>query len=103
MSEKFDPKRKGALLELFTDMVRANLDQDADRYDKAIEVAETKGITEGEKDWLFGLSPSEFWGIFGEDAINEDLQARMKEADDLAGAFGWGEKPFKGMYPKLEK
>ena len=97
-----DENKKAALLELFLEVVRATMDEDGKRGEAALEAAKAKGLTEADLEEADGVmnDPSEFRKVFGENAINEDLLARMRDYDMLVGSFGWDIKPFKGFYPQ---
>ena len=96
----FSEDKKKIIREYFNEAVRAKLDNDQVRHEKAIKTAKSKGLTEIDFETLEKLDTNTLReDVLGEDCFSNDLQERMREADELAGSFGWGIKPFKGLYP----
>ena len=97
----FSEEKKEIIREFFNEAVRATLDRDQVRHEQAIKTAQSKGLTKADFETLERLDTNTLReDVLGEDCFSEDLQKRMREADALAGSFGWGAKPFKGLYPE---
>ena len=90
--------KKGALLEFFTEVARANLDRDQERLERARTSGLAKGLSEADFEWVCTLDGKDFKKIFGENAINEDLQSRMRDYDAVLEAAHYS-PIFKGHYP----
>lgn len=94
--------QKGHLKQFFQEALISKLDRDEARHEKALDILKSQGISESDFDALFP-EPADIFAILGDDAISEDLQARLRDSDASNSNFGWGVKPFKGFYPMFDK
>ncbi len=91
--------KKGALLEYFIEAVRADLRGDYDRRQRAVETAMSKSLTQDDIFMVDSLDGFKFRQIFGEKALPEDLQERMRDQDAYAEFMGYPAK-YRGFYPE---
>lgn len=97
-----DDGQKGQLKHCFQEALRGRLSADDARADKAFDTLLAAGFEESDLESLL-QEPQKLFSLLGADAINEDLQARLRDADAQSGAFGWGVRPYQGFYPMFEK
>ncbi len=99
MSSYLGDMKKAAMLELFNELAEAGIENDMPRAIAAVVKAQGQGFTDQDAGWLAQIAsqPSEFKRIFGEKAIPEALQQKMKKCDEELVAAGQPVR-FKGLY-----
>jgi hypothetical protein len=91
--------KKNALLEVFKEVVRAEVRQDTGRAQRALDQAATLGLNRADVEWVCGLDGKEFRKVFGDNALGLDLEERMEDHDNTLKAFQFSPR-FESFYRK---
>jgi|GEM_PF-5890936 len=99
--ESLTGAQKRNLKHFFQEALTSQLDQDDDRLSRALTVIQLQGFSPKDLE-AFDNDPRTLFNLLGDDAIDGDLQARLKDADDISSSFDWGRRDYQGFYPLFE-